>query len=387
MIKKTLLVCGMVCTAALLWYISPILKPFPTLTGSYHIGIETAYFTDQTRPEIFSENSLAHRMLVAHILYPTDSAHGKKNSYLGNKMPFFQRTVSDYLGIPLVLTDLLFRNVTTQSYLDAPLSLTQNKYPVVLFSHGLYGMPSDTYMVFLEELASHGYIVIGIDHPYFNILTLYPDDQMITSHMLAKQFETMKSHEQKKVQNGAISIYRADIQFMIDQIMLLNQNPQSIFYQRLDVDRIGVMGHSAGGTAAIELCRIDQRCKAAIDLDGWYDQAIGNEAITQPLLLVFGSKSVEVSEPTADYLKRKELTKKQYFDQQQKIEEHKKELCKHSNCSMVILPGVEHEDFGDFIFLKWPLRPWYDVNSYATIKRVNELISTFFDVHLKKINR
>ena len=108
------------------------------------------------------------------------------------------------------------------------------------------------------------------------------------------------------------------------------------FTNHLDLDRVGVMGHSAGGTAAIEFCRIDKRCKAGVDLDGWYDQAIGHEPLQQPLLLMFGSKSLEVTELSTEYLKRKELTRERYYEREQNIADHKKELCKNKNCSMII---------------------------------------------------
>ena len=63
----------------------------------------------------------------------------------------------------------------------------------------------------------------------------------------------------------------------------------------------------------------DKRCKAAIDLDGWYDHIIGMQPLGKPLLLIFGSKSIEIAEPTADYLKRKEITREQYYEREKSI--------------------------------------------------------------------
>jgi pimeloyl-ACP methyl ester carboxylesterase len=296
MTKSALLIVSSI-VIAIFWYISPLIKPFPPLTGSHQVGIETVYFIDQKRIESFSENPTDKRTIVGHIFFPTDNVIDlKKAPYLGNKMPIFQKIFSDFYDIPERITKLFFRNVTTNAYLNASLSQSKSKYPIVLFSHGLLGFPSDMHVVFLEDLASHGYIVIGIDHPYFNLITVYPNDNVISSTALTKKFEKMSPIEQQEFQNKAIDIYKSDIQFILDQLAIINQNPKSTFYNHLDLDHIGVMGHSAGGTAAIELCRTDDRCKAAIDLDGWYDQAIGHEPIQQPLLLLFGSKSIDITE-------------------------------------------------------------------------------------------
>jgi hypothetical protein len=84
-----------------------------------------------------------------------------------------------------------------------------------------------------------------------------------------------------------------------------------------------------------------------------------------------------------EYLKRKQLTREHYFEREQKIAEHRKELCTNPNCSIVILPGIAHGDFGDGILLKWPLRSWNDVDSYKTIAIINETVLRFLDKYLE----
>lgn len=362
-------------------HVSPILKPFPELTGPYHIGIRSVHLADQYNIQsILVPNK---RSLMVHIWYPTDNVTNlTKYPYLGAKMPYLQKSFSDLYHVPRWVAELFFRNINTHAYKDAPLSKAKNIYPVVLFSHGLLGLPSDVHVSLRENLASHGYIVIGIDHPYFNILTLYPDGKIISSQELSKQFVAMSSAEQKEFQTQAIDIYKTDIQHVLNQLVAINQNPNSIFYHHLDLEHIGIMGHSAGGTAAIELCRIDNRCKAAINLDGWYDHIISPTPLATPLLMLFGQASTEITEPTPDYLKQKGLTKEQYYARERAIEQHKKELCANSNCSIVYIPGASHEDFGDGALVKWPLRSWH-ADSYITIGLINKHINAFFDKYLE----
>lgn len=93
---------------------------------------------------------------------------------------------------------------------------------------------------------------------------------------------------------------------------------------------------------------------------------------------MFGEKSIEVTEPSAEYLKRKGLTREQYYEREHTIQKHKKELCsENSKCSMIIIPGAAHEDFGDGILLKWPWRSWKAADSYTTLDAINKQIQTF----------
>ena len=185
-------------------------------------------------------------------------------------MPYFQQYLADKYHLTNATTKLLFGNITTHAYENAPLANTQDMYPVVLFSHGGLGFPSDMYSAILENLASHGYIVAAIDHPYFNGLTLFANGKVVTEKKLSDQFNKMPQKEQKAFLTTIIETFKADMGFIVDELEKLNENQTSIFYHHLDLNRIAAMGHSAGDLASIEFCRADSRCKAAIDLDGWY---------------------------------------------------------------------------------------------------------------------
>ncbi len=384
MFKTSLVIIG-TTLAALLWYASPIFKPFPKPTGPYSVGTTVVELTEANRKETFSGNPDEKRMLVARIFYPTIRVDNlEKYPYLGNKMPYYQKFVASYYQVPESIAKLFLRGVETHSFINATVANKQSSYPVVLFSHGLLGLPSDTSLTILENLASHGYIVVAIDHSYLNALTLFADGRVTSSVKLSEQFNKMRPHEQKEFQTKAIDVYKADMKFIIDELVKLNEDPKSIFYHRINLEKIAAMGHSAGGTASIEFCRSDNRCKAAIDLDGWYDQAIGLEPINKPLLLMFGSKSLEVSEPTSEYLKRKELTREQYFEREKNIDAHIKKLCSVPTCSFVIIPNASHGDFDDEMFIKWPLRSWNEVEPYTTIALINGHIVQFLNKYLSK---
>lgn len=360
----------------------PVLKPFPQLSGIHQVGLTTTEWVDTDRTEKFVPFQ-SSRALVAHIWYPASGNTAQKVApYLGNKMPHLKKVFSHVYSIPLWVSNVLLRTIKSRSFAGAPLDSTQSQWPVIVFTHGLLGSPSDMYSALLEDLASHGYIVIGLDLPYFNFLTLHEDGRVSSSAAMSDQFNKMSQDEQKQFMSTAIELYKQDIGFAIDQLHSINKDPQSMFYNRLDLKRIGVMGHSAGGTAAIEFCRIDKRCKAAVNLDGWYDHIISTDPLPVPLLMIFGQKSIEITEPTAEYLKRKDLTKEHYYLREKAIAEHKEQLCKKNNCKMIIIPNAEHAAFSDELLLKWPLRSWHLGDAHTIINKTNKQVINFFNAHL-----
>ena len=381
---KSIMFIGLVSVIGSLWYASPIFKPFPEPIGTFSIGTTVIELNDTSRKEIYSENPNDTRTLVVRFFYPCQIMKSlEKYPYLGAKMPYFEQHIASQYHLTHATSKLLLRNIKTNSFINAPLATENNSYPVILFSHGLLGYPSDISITILENLASHGYIVAAIDHPYFNGLTLYANGKIITEKKLSNAFNTMSQAEQKKFLSQAIEMYKADMKFIIDELEKLNEKRGSIFYHHLDLNHIAVMGHSAGGTASIEFCRTDTRCKAAINLDGWYDHVIKPEPLDKPLLLVFAEKSIEVTEPTPEYLKRKELTREQYYEREKNIVEHKKRLCEAPLCSMVIIPGASHSDFDDMMFLKWPFRSWNAVDAYKTLDMINTYSIEFLNKYLR----
>ena len=82
--------------------------------------------------------------------------------------------------------------------------------------------------------------------------------------------------------------------FALDQLERLNtSDPSGRFLGRLDMQRVGVFGHSLGGATALQFCHDDSRCKAGIDVDG---APLGNviaEGVTQPFMFLLSDHSGE----------------------------------------------------------------------------------------------
>jgi hypothetical protein len=77
-----------------------------------------------------------------------------------------------------------------------------------------------------------------------------------------------------------------DLAFVADQLGRIDADPTSRFAGRLDTTRLGAVGHSFGGNAALEWCRSDPRCRAAVNLDGAIWTEVGNVGLERPALHV-----------------------------------------------------------------------------------------------------
>jgi predicted dienelactone hydrolase len=110
----------------------------------------------------------------------------------------------------------------------------------------------------VEELASHGFIVVGLDTRN-TFASLFPDGKVVLGP--AADVNNYRSFL------AAIVDHAADEKFVIDELDRMNTG-DLVFARRLELDRIGAFGHSAGGAAAAEVCRTDPRCKAGINMDG-----------------------------------------------------------------------------------------------------------------------
>lgn len=78
-----------------------------------------------------------------------------------------------------------------------------------------------------------------------------------------------------------------DLEFVLQQLQKLNAGDLGgRFRGRLDLGRVGVVGHSLGGAKAAQFCHNDAQCKAGIDIDGIPFGSVVQESLHQPFFFV-----------------------------------------------------------------------------------------------------
>lgn len=158
-----------------------------------------------------------------------------------------------------------------------PLQKQNKQLPLIIFSHGLGGMYNGTSYTWLcENLVQHGYCVVSISHSYA-CKSIVLSDGLKTEYL----FPVPSLHYHNgDLFSKELETWVMDIQHVIDQITL--------YCSECDGSDIVVMGHSFGGSVAVQICRRDERVKCAINLDG---PLYGENALSpfeKPVLCIIG---------------------------------------------------------------------------------------------------
>jgi dienelactone hydrolase len=179
-------------------------------------------------------------------------------------------------GITGVPPDTL-STVRTNAVSDAAPAGRQGSLPLVVLSPGFTNSRS-TLTALAEDLASHYYVVAGIDHTYESFATAFPDGRITTG--LARQAPRRGQGFWEKVVTGRA----ADVSFVLDE--LTGVHPAWPGAGLIDPSRIAMAGHSAGGAAAIAAMLADSRVRTGLDMDGSTHARIPDHGLSRPFLFL-----------------------------------------------------------------------------------------------------
>lgn len=194
-------------------------------------------------------------------------------------------------------------------------------YPLILFSHGGLGTETSNESLYLE-LASHGYVVCSIGHPYHAFWTTSEDGRVTFVSM--EYFQELQQEDAKRNKEQSYRYYQkwmqtrtSDINLVMDAILETASNGADGIYGLIDVERLGVMGHSLGGSAALALPRQRDDIDAVVALESPYlydivgvednEFLFTNEPYPVPVLNVYSEASWSHLSEWAQYARNYEL--------------------------------------------------------------------------------
>jgi len=154
---------------------------------------------------------------------------------------------------------------TYNAVVDAPLDNSGGPYPLLMFSHGSCGIPTQSTFL-LPQLASHGFIVAAPPHPG-NTLLEFPDCGTEQA-----QFASVQERPQ-------------DILFVLNALLAANGDQLSPFFGTIDANRLGMSGHSFGGFTTYLVTAMEPRFKVAIPMAPFVGPAA---PLTIPSLTMLG---------------------------------------------------------------------------------------------------
>lgn len=368
----------------------------PGPTGPFAVGTTWLYFTDSERPETFTANPDDHRELAVRVWYPADTDTGRSDErcfYVEHTaMPLAKGLTEDVRSALERLNERL-SSIRTHSYRDARMAASGGPFPIILYSHGYWaGMNQST--VLMEELASHGYIAASIGHSYETNSVTKPDGSVIRFDPRNPEFMLRGAERQKALpmeramvqttdpgeldsflreiiavrpkQMESIGIWADDISFVIDMFEELDRSHE-IFKGNCDLERIGVVGHSFGGSASGEVCMTDERIGAGINMDGLQVGAMIDTPIGKPIIFMHHDNLGALNKtPNLNMFRRAE-----------------------GPAYLIVIQGTGHYNFSDFSLsmisevVPQPEGALGNIDGQRCITILNDCVVAFFNVYLR----
>ena len=342
----------------------PIIK-MPKLTGKHSIGSTIHHWTDQERKEWFTDDPNDVRQIMVQLWYPAQKTKKAEMTPYLDKIDLRSQTMAKAGKFPPQLIKHL-ELTKTNSHLNLKAEPEAAPLPIIIISHGITGM-RHIHTSLAEKLSNNGYLVIALDHSYDANLTIFPDGSVADYRSDITGFPDSVSIRKKQLQTRA-----ADVQFVINQLIKIQSG--KIKHQLngyLDLNRIGVAGHSYGGGTSIMVSYLDPRVKATLVLDSWMNplpQKIIENGIQQPLIYIGRPKWTDSDYPTNTDLVAKIM-----------------DNTKGANYYLTI-NGTLHLNYCDAPLFS-PLAKYFldigKMNGIKSVNLINNISLQFFDQHLK----
>jgi len=339
----------------------PALLPVPAIPrpgGPLSVGTTSFELVDDSRQELYSGKSEPRRFMI-QVWYPANPGPDDQIAPWMESAEIFAPALSGFIRMPAWFLDHL-AYAKTSSYLSPAPNSENGTYPVILFSHGWRGFrEQNTFQ--MQELASHGYVVVSIQHTYGAILTIFPDGSLAPNNPSALP-SGVPEDEYDAAARKLAAQWAGDIGYTLDILTQWNEDdPADRFTGLLDLERVGTLGHSTGGGAIIQFCASDPRCKAGLAMDAFMtpvSEAALDNGLPQPFLFLF-------SQSWADDVdsKNNRLFDRFYANLAESV-------------PVFTILGTNHYDFSDLPALS-PLAPQLGLKGPINGARVQKIINAY----------
>lgn len=258
------------------------------------------------------------------------------------------------------------------------------KCPLVVFSHGAFGFSGSNRSTF-EDLASNGYVIASIGHTYQAFYTLDTSNTLTTVDMdflnraVAMQ-NNEPSHDEFEVSHSWLALRTADENFVLDTIIQQTKDVDTgTLFQQIDIEEIGLFGHSLGGATSAQVGRQRSDIDAVIILDG---TMIGEQMTQKENKTVLNDSPYPV--PLLDI-----YAEDHYTSAQKMLGDDYANFYagRHAvNATEVVIKGAGHLNFTDLPLFSPALANMLGVGSVDArycINTTNQLVLEYFNCYLK----
>ena len=284
----------------------------PEPSGPHRIGVVDFELIDSAREETFAPGE--PRRIPVRAWFPARSVSGEPRQWATDEE--IEHTIRDFSRlIPISEARIAsLTDVPTHSYENA-IPLDSGPVPTVIFSHGGFGSRQIN-TALMEHLASHGYLVLSITHPYLSSGVMHengdivPFDQGLADGMMSwagnpdylaaftaedhgLRLEAHLRNTETFILAPHFLIWEQDYMHVIDRLETgdLPGHVQHLL-PMIDMNRLGTFGMSFGASGSAAAHK-DNRVKAAVNIDGGvFDSDLYDVDARMPVLVFHADGSV-----------------------------------------------------------------------------------------------
>ncbi|MGW0002986.1 alpha/beta hydrolase family protein [Nocardia grenadensis] len=251
----------------------------PAPTGPYSVGVTEVHLVDSGRADPWHPDQ--RRELMVQIWYPAAVDRGAPAApWMPSGGRQAQNAYLDELGVPEGSWIL----APSHSHQDAPALTGHGRFPILLNSPGMTDTTGWS-TAQAEDLAGHGYAVVAINHTHEAFSVHFPDGRETVT-------EVALDSPQEVLRDLLLPTRVADTRFVLDRLAEAAGGPDSqqvlppALAARLDLSKVGMFGHSLGGSTTAQAIHDDPRLRAGANLDGPILGSVASDGLDRPLLML-----------------------------------------------------------------------------------------------------
>jgi len=236
----------------------------PAPDGPHSVGVRSYGWIDATRAELATPEEDDFREVTVQIWYPAVMGKDERKALYA---PELEEMLAAAASLPpreqgFVRAHTPLLNTATNSVPEAKPEVSGGPAPVILFSPG--GNVSRHFQTALaERMASQGFVFVSMSHPYS---TIDVAPQTGFSMTIDWGLDDADAETARVNDDRLADILAADADFVIEKLRELSTSDGPLA-GALELDHLGIAGHSRGGTTVGRACASNPRFVACAVLD------------------------------------------------------------------------------------------------------------------------
>ena len=368
----------------------------PTPTGPHKIGVVDFELVDENREESYAPGT--PRRIPVRAWFPASEVSGEPRLYATPKELEHQITpLLQLTGRPEAIG--AYEDVRTNAY-ESATPISDGPLPTLVFSHGGFAY-LQTNTAQMEHLASHGYLVLSITHPYVSATTFHENGDItetdtsliegmmaaisdsdymdaFTSDDVGRRLEVSIKNYQTHVLVPHFLVWQEDFMHVIDRLEAgdLPDAAQPLL-PLVDMDRIGLFGMSFGASGSAAAHK-DERVKAAVNIDGGvFDVSFVDTEVRMPVLVFHNDRNLGFPGVTL-------------FPHSEFVYESLATIGTRDDVIRLETIGSTHSGYTDAVLMPQSVRDASElpdaglgtIDGRRMVNIMNDFIKAFFDQHL-----